>query len=92
MAAAGEFLLNRLDGRSPDEWLGACIPGIKESSDGCLEVGHAEENPALDRFVVEVTEPPLDQIHPAGTGGDEVRDKPGMAFRRVSTCLRHLEA
>ena len=41
----------------------------------------AEEDTALDCFVVQVTEPAFDEIHPAGTGGNKMRYKAGMTFQ-----------
>jgi hypothetical protein len=70
-----------LDSRGPDEGFRTFIPDLEESSDRRLEIVDAEEDTALDCFVVEVTEPPLDEIHPTGTGGDEMRHIPGMAFQ-----------
>jgi len=63
-AASGEFLLDGLYGCSPDEWFRAFIPGIEESGDARLKILYAEEDAALDCFVVGVPEPALDKIHP----------------------------
>ena len=81
LATTREFLLDRFDGRGPYEGFGILIPSREKSFDGCLEIGNAEEYAAADGLIVQVPEPSLDQIHPTGTGGDEVRHEAGIAFQ-----------
>ena len=76
-----ELFLNGFDGRGPHEGLGILVPSLEKRPDGRLQVGYAEEDAAADGLVVQVAEPSLHKIHPTGTGGDEVRHKPGMAFQ-----------
>src|SRR5271168_938175 len=54
---------------------------MEKSGDRRLEIVDAQEYAAPDCFIVEVSEPTLDEIHPAGTGGNEMRDKPGMTLQ-----------
>src|ERR1700674_6037730 len=60
---------------------GIVVPSLEKRRDGRLQVGYADEYAAADGLVVQVAEPSLHKIHPTGTGGDEVRHKPGMAFQ-----------
>jgi len=76
-----ELFLDGFDGRGPHEGLGILIPGLEKRRDGCLQIGYAQEDAAADGLVVQVAEPSLHKIHPTGTGGDEVRHKPGMTFQ-----------
>ena len=73
--------MNRFDSRRPDEGLGIFIPRVEEGGKGCLKIGDAEKDAALNGFVVEVAEPPLDEIHPTGTGGNEVGNETRMALQ-----------
>src|SRR5260370_42193356 len=57
------------------------IPNGEKGINGGLEVGHTAEDAAFDGFVVQMPEPSLDQIHPTGTGGDEVRHEAGIALQ-----------
>ena len=60
---------------------GVLVPGLEKAFNGRLQVGDTEKDAAADGLVVEVTEPSLNQNQPAGTGGYEVRHKPGMTFQ-----------
>src|SRR6202035_880382 len=59
---------------------------------GRLQVGDAEKDAAANGLVVEVSEPSLDQIQPAGTGGYEVRHEPGMTFQPLPYFLVFVRA
>src|SRR5213078_579162 len=78
---ASELFLDGLDSRGPHEGFGILIPNGEKCLNGGLEVGHAEEDAAADGLVIQVAEPSLDQVHPTGTGGDEVRHETGIALQ-----------
>ena len=80
MATASELFLYGFDGRGPYEGFGILIPNREKRLDGCLEVGHAEEDAAADGLVIQVAEPSLDEVHPTGTGRDEVWHEAGIAL------------
>src|SRR6202521_2771964 len=54
------------------------IPSLEERLDGRLQVANTEEDAAANGLVIEMAEPSLDEIHPAGTRGDKVRHEPRM--------------
>src|ERR1019366_3656853 len=60
---------------------GILIPSLEKRLDGRLQVGYAEEDATADGLVVQVSEPPLDKIHPTGACGDEVRHEPRIPFQ-----------
>jgi len=60
---------------------------MEEDVDRQLQVGNAAEYTTTDSFLVEVTEPSLDQIQPTGTGGYEVDCKPRMTFQPLPNLL-----
>ena len=79
--------MDGIDSGGPDEGLRIFIPGIEECGNCSLKIGNAQERSAFDGFVIEVTEPPLDKIHPTGAGGHEMRHKPRMTFQPLSHFL-----
>ena len=79
--ATGELLLNGFDGSGPDKGLWVFVPGCEESDDGILQVNHAMEDATTEGFAVQVSEPSFHEVHPAGTGGYEVRHESGVAFQ-----------
>ena len=54
------------------------VPSVEESGNRFLKVFDAEKDAAFNGFVVQVAEPALHEIHPAGTRGNEVRDEARM--------------
>src|SRR3989304_2164749 len=79
LAAARELGPNRFDGGGPHEGSRVLIPGLQELVNRRNQVGHAEERGATDALAGELSKPALDQIQPAGTGGDKVTNKPRVA-------------
>src|SRR5207245_3920110 len=80
-ATASELGLNGVDGRGPYEGFWIPVPSFQKCLDRCLQIAYAEEGASADGLVMQMTEPSLHQIHPTGTGGDEVRHEPGMTFQ-----------
>jgi len=78
LARTGEFLDDAFDARGPDEGLGGGVPRGKEGIDGLLEFRDAAEGAAANGLACEFAKPALDQIEPAGAGGNEVQDEAGM--------------
>ena len=81
LAATGQLFQDGFDGGGPDKGFRIVVPGDEEGFDRCLQIRHAEENAAAYGLAVEVAEPSLHQIQPAGTGRNEVRYEPGMPFQ-----------
>lgn len=80
MACAVHLLKDALDDGCPDERDGLGIPGGNEGGDGSLQLGHAAKGGAADRLLFKFREPALDQVQPAGTGGDEMQHEARMSL------------
>ena len=81
LATASKLFLYGFDGCSPHEGLGILIPRREKRLDGRLEVGHAKEDATADGLIIQMTEPSLHEVHPTGTGGDEMRYEAGIALQ-----------
>ena len=77
----GELFLDGFDSGGPYEGFGILIPSFKKCLNGSLQIGYAAEDAAADSFIVQVTEPSFNQIHPTGTGRDKVRHEARMPFQ-----------
>jgi hypothetical protein len=85
--ATCDFLEDFFYAGSPYEWRGSGIPSSQEVADGLLQIGNTSEDTPPHRFLVQLAEPPLDQVEPTRTGGNEVQNKPGMSQPSVSGSL-----
>ena len=84
LAAARKLLLDRLDGRCPDERSGMFIPYGQEFRDRLLQILHAVERSPAHTLGGQFGKPTLDEIKPTGTGGHQVGDETRMRLQPSS--------
>ena len=60
---------------------GSWFQALRNTSMDVCRSSTLRKTPRRICFIVQVAEPSLHQIHPTGTGGDEVRHEPRIAFQ-----------